>query len=53
MDSMLSRSDASTRYNIGQIADLRETLVEYYGAKKASGMTSEEIRVWTAGRVKK
>jgi len=53
MDGMLARDDASTRYQVGQVAELRDNLVEFYGAKRVSEMTPEEIRLRTAGLRKK
>jgi len=53
MDGMLARDDASTRYNVGQVAGLRDIIIEYCGGKRVSEMTPEEIRLRTAGLRKK
>ncbi|GHB05108.1 hypothetical protein GCM10009069_29530 [Algimonas arctica] len=52
IDAMLSRPDASTTYNIGQVAGLGEIIVDFFGGKRVSEMSAQEIRTRTDGLVK-
>lgn len=52
IDAMLSRPDASTTYNIGQVAGLGEIIVDFFGGKRVREMSADEIRMRTESLVK-
>lgn len=44
IDQELSRPDARVKYNVGQLAGMRDIMINYYGAKRASELVDDDRR---------